>query len=95
MKFNVTLNKGFELSPGTRIKNGLEVKDEILKTELMSWTAGVHSVDEFENTVYYYKRGDFPHLKNQDEMDKKRNSVHFLFSKRSTGICYRPLVYKG
>lgn len=86
MKLNAILNKGFELAPGTRISNGPDVRSNILKTDLMMWTAGVHSVDEFDNTVYYYKIGEFPEIKTKDEMDQKGTAYTFYFLREAQGF---------
>ncbi|UOE54909.1 HEPN domain-containing protein [Cytobacillus oceanisediminis] len=79
MKIDVKLNKGIQLYPGTRISNGEEVRSEILNSILMQSTAGVHSVDEFNDTVYYYKYGEFPEISSMEEMGKKGTMTTFAF----------------
>lgn len=86
MELDVTLNKGIELYPGTRISNGSEVRSKILNTKLMQWTAGVHSVDEFNDTVYYYKEGEFPDITSHDEMDHKGTMSTFYFLREAQGL---------
>jgi hypothetical protein len=86
MKLNITLNKGYELAPGTRISNGPEFISEILHTRLMLGTAGVHSTDEFNNNVYYYKMGEFTDINTHDEMDLKGTAYTFYFLREAQGF---------
>lgn len=79
MRLDKRLNKGIELSPGTRITNGPEVKSEILDTNLLRKTAGTHSTNEFKNTVYFYKTGEFPSIKSYDEIATKGQQYTFYF----------------
>lgn len=72
-------NRGIQLSPGIRITNGPEVKSEILETKLMKTTAGVHSIDEFDNKVYYYKSGDLKTIGNEEEIHQKGTMITFYF----------------
>lgn len=80
------LNQGIVLSPGTRISNGPEVRSEILHTKLMLGNAGVHSVDEFNDQVYYYKKGEFPDIITHDEMDLKGTMYTFYFLREAQGF---------
>lgn len=86
MKLDRRLNKGIELYPGTRITNGPEIKSDILDSQLMKATAGLHSIDEFDNTVYYYKTGDFPSIDTYDEMNLKGGQYTFYFLREAQGF---------
>lgn len=86
MKLNIRLNKGIVLNQGTRISNGPEVRSEVLDTILMLGTAGVHSIDEFNDTVYYYKKGEFQDISTHDEMDLKGTMFTFYFLREAQGF---------
>lgn len=79
MKLESRYNKGIQLYPGIRITNGPEVRNEILGTKLMKSTLGTHSIDELENTVYYYKSGDFPSTQNKEELQGLGLRLTFYF----------------
>lgn len=86
MKLDRRFNRGIELYPGTRISNGSEVRSEILHTKLLQGTAGVHSINEFYDTVYYFKKGEFPDISTYEEMDDKGTSYTFYFLRESQGF---------
>lgn len=86
MKLDSRLNRGIELHPGTRISNGSEVSSEILHTKLLQITAGVHSINEFNDTVYFYKKGEFLDISTHEEMDHKGTSYTFYFLRESQGF---------
>ncbi|MEA1855669.1 hypothetical protein MKX67_00900 [Cytobacillus sp. FSL W7-1323] len=79
LKLENILNKGKELIPGTRISNGEKERNDILNSDLLRWTAGSHSVDEFNDTVYFYKYGVCKDIKTFDEMDNKGSNMTFTF----------------
>ncbi|CEG30042.1 HEPN domain-containing protein [Peribacillus simplex] len=86
MKIDSRLNKGIEIQPGTRISNGKEVLSEILNTDLMRETAGFHSINEFNGTVYFYKYGEFADITTLDEMDQKGWLYNFAFLREAQGF---------
>lgn len=79
MKLDSIKNKGTEIFPGARISNGSHVLSEILETRLMSGTLGIHSKDEFDNSVYVYIDGEFENIHTQDEMDEIGTKYTFFF----------------
>ncbi|MFE4571020.1 hypothetical protein [Paenibacillus chitinolyticus] len=86
MNLDIKLNKGIELAGGTRISNGPEVRIEILDNLLLRSTAGVHSINEFYDTVYYYKKGNFPYINTHDEMDVQGSMFTFYFLREAQGF---------
>lgn len=101
MKLDTIKNKGMVIYPGARISNGSKVLSEILETDLMRSTAGVHSIREFENTVYLYIDGEFNNINTIDQMDKVgvkynffllrqvQNFIHSLWSIKDNNIYVR------
>ncbi|WP_404292621.1 hypothetical protein LG276_19835 [Cytobacillus kochii] len=79
MKLETIKNKGTELFSGARISNGSQVLTETLETRLMSGTLGVHSINEFENSVYVYIDGEFSEIHTQDKMDEIGTKYTFIF----------------
>lgn len=79
MKLETVKNRGVSLFRRARLSNGLSILEETLKTKLMKSTAGVHSVDEFDNTVYFYIDGEFEEIETKDEMDKVGTKYTFAF----------------
>lgn len=80
MKLESIKNKGIEIYPGARITNGTLFLEQTLTTLLFRTTVGVHSIDEFENAVYFYIDGEFEEVKSKEEMDVvgQKYTFHFL-----------------
>ncbi|WP_427137206.1 hypothetical protein [Psychrobacillus psychrodurans] len=83
MKLETIKNKGTEIFPGARISNGSRVLTETLETSLSRTTIGIHSIDEFKNTVYFYIEGEFKDIHTKEEMDKIGNEHTFLFLRQA------------
>lgn len=79
LKIESKLNKGIKIYSGTRISNGNEVLHKTIFSNLLRSTAGVHSTDEFNNKVYYYKIGEFSDVMMKEEMDEKGSMTTFYF----------------
>lgn len=62
-------NKGIQISKGARISNGSQVLEETFKNELMRYTLGSHSIDEFDGQSYCYIDGTFDEIKDHKTMD--------------------------
>ena len=78
MKLDAIRNKGTEIFPGARISNGSRILDETFKTLISKTTIGIHSIDEFDNTVYCYIDGEFKDVP-KEEIHIKSNQQIFLF----------------
>ncbi|MCK6207684.1 hypothetical protein KZX50_19770 [Bacillus infantis] len=83
LKLESRKNKGIEIFPGARISNGNEILEETLKTRLLMGTAGVHSVDEFEGSVYLYIDGELEDIVAQEEMDEIGVKYTFFFLRQA------------
>lgn len=83
MELDSLKNRGTEIFPGARISNGKKILDETLNTNLMRGTAGIHSIDEFENKVYFYIDGEFEDINTKDEMDKIGTKYTFFFLRQA------------
>lgn len=70
MKLKTVKNRGISLFPGARLSNGSIILKETLQTNLMQGTAGVHSLDEFIDTVYFYMDNELKEIETKEEMDK-------------------------
>lgn len=71
-------NKGIELYPGARISNGQKIFRETLETELLRYTAGFHSINEFEDATYLYIDGEVePPILEEDEMNRYYINLDF------------------
>lgn len=79
MKLETVKNKGVSLFPGARISNGTNFLKETLGTNLMKYTAGVISLDEFNNTVYFYNDSEFKEIDTKEKMDKVGTNYTFFF----------------
>lgn len=79
MKLESIKNRGVEIFGGARISNGSRIIDETLKKEPMKVTLGIHSVDEFNSSVYYYLDGEFKEIENKEQMDDIGNKYTFFF----------------
>ncbi|MFS0784944.1 hypothetical protein ABC345_00990 [Shouchella sp. 1P09AA] len=78
MKLMMTKNKGTEIMPRCRISNGRQVLDQTFQSKLVTSTLGVHSIDEFDNSVYVYLDGEISDLNCWDEMDALGVHITFL-----------------
>lgn len=83
MRLECIKNKGIQIYPGARISNGPEIFSEILSTDLMTATAGIHSIDEFKNKVYFYVNGEFPDIHTKEQMDKIGGKYTFFFLRQA------------
>jgi Apea-like HEPN len=79
LKLESIKNKGTVIFPGARITNGSSILSETMNTDVMRTTLGVHSVDEFEDTVYFYLDGEFSDIHDKTQMDKEGVKYTFLF----------------
>ncbi|WP_337032479.1 hypothetical protein [Paenibacillus illinoisensis] len=79
LRLSTKLNKGIELYPGGRISNGLESISNVINSELLKYTAGVHSLDEFKDAVLFVKSGEFSEINSKNEMDERGNMIAFYF----------------
>jgi hypothetical protein len=79
LKLEGELNKGKEILPGTRISNNSTLVKEVLESILFKEVAGFHSIDEFANSVYLYKRGDFDLLKVSSQEERHDSDYTFYF----------------
>lgn len=52
LKLDNVKNKGISIFEGARISNGTQVLKETINSEPMKYTIGIHSSDEFKDTVY-------------------------------------------
>lgn len=59
------------------------VKDETLSTNLLYNTLGVHSINEFDNKLYFYINGNLPHIVNKEQMDEIGNQYNFSFLRKA------------
>lgn len=83
LKLEKRKNRGIEIFKGARISNGPEVLSSTLNTLLMKSTAGVHSIDEFKDSVYFYIDGEFEEIKTQQHMDEVGGMYTFFFLRQA------------
>lgn len=76
-------NKGIQIYPGARISNGSKIMSEITDSEIFQDTAGIHSINEFNNSVYFYIDGEFKDIRSKEEMDKQGGTYTFLFLRQA------------
>ncbi len=81
MKLDSLKNKGTTIFSGARISNGRQILDETLSP--IKSNLGIHSVDEFEGSVYFYIDGDFEDINTGDEMDQIGNQYTFFFLRQA------------
>lgn len=77
MKLESIKNKGIPIFEGARISNGENVLSETTTNELFSETAGVHSISEFNDKVYWYFDDKFHDMKDKAEVDQVANQKVF------------------
>lgn len=93
MKISEQQKSGITITPGTRITNNDRFLSEFLQSNLFKLTAGIHSVDEFEDTVHYYIKGTVT-----DKMEPStmltfyylrlaQSFVHELWEVKDNGVC--------
>lgn len=78
MELEKIKSRGTVIFPGFRISNGERILSETVKTDLMRGTLGVHSVDEFEETVYAYIDNELGNIHTKEQMDEI--GVQYTFS---------------
>lgn len=78
MKVDTALFKGIRVSSGTRITNDRRALSEIFDSSLMQDTAGVHSINEFRDSVIWYRTGDFKDVVSHDGFRGSMYAFHFL-----------------
>ncbi|QNG60321.1 hypothetical protein H4O14_01980 [Bacillus sp. PAMC26568] len=83
LKLGSIKNRGIGVFPGARISNGPNILAEFFNTELMRTTVGVHSLDEFNNTVYFYIDGEFEDINSKEEMDEVGVKYTFFFLRQA------------
>lgn len=83
MKLDTVKNRGIQIFDGARISNGSEVLSETLGTSLIQATAGIHSIDEFEDAVYFYIDGEFEDIITQEQVDRIGNQQTFIFLRQA------------
>lgn len=66
------------LESGGIISNKKETLDKTFKNDLSSWTLGAHSIDEFENQIYFYLDGTFEN--NPEESVIHKRGTRFTFA---------------
>ncbi|PYF01759.1 HEPN domain-containing protein [Ureibacillus chungkukjangi] len=76
-------NKGKEIFAGARISNGETIFSETVMNELTMATMGVHSIEEFKDSTYFYIDGEFVDIQTQEDMDKKGVEYTFLFLRQA------------
>lgn len=79
MKLETIKKRGIKIFPGGRISNGTQILTETMETNLKRSTAGVHSIDEFNSTVYFYIDSEFKDIHSIDEMDMVGTKYTFFF----------------
>lgn len=81
--FNLKLenlkNKGIEIFPGARISNGNNILANTLGTNLMQFTAGIHSIDEFKDSTYIYIDGELNDIHTKEQIDEIGTEYTFFF----------------
>lgn len=82
MKLQTIKNRGVTLYPGARLSNGSQILEQSFNNSLLRYTAGFHSINEFENTVYFYIDDEFKHIETKEEMDKVGSKYTFYFLRK-------------
>ncbi|MFC9707274.1 hypothetical protein ACFTRD_03860 [Paenibacillus sp. NPDC056933] len=77
LKFDSIRNKGVRFFPGARFSNRKEILNELFNSDLMKYTVGIHSINEFEGKVYCYVTSELENIKTKEEMDKLGSSLTF------------------
>ncbi|MEI3614226.1 hypothetical protein [Pseudogracilibacillus sp. SO30301A] len=88
-------NKGTKIFPGARISNGSQILSQIMKTSLMRDTLGLHSIDEFDNNVYFYIDGNFTNIQSKEQMDETGTENTFSFLRQAQIFCTKTMGDKG
>lgn len=70
-------NKGIPIFKRARISNGNQELYKTLNCEPMKYTMGIHSLDEFKDSVYLYIDGELDKINNKEEMDEIGGSYTF------------------
>lgn len=83
MRLESVKNKGIKIYPGARISNSQQILSDITSTDLMRFTAGVHSINEFENKVYLYIDGEFSGIHTKEQMDEIGGKYTFFFLRQA------------
>ncbi|MEB2294465.1 hypothetical protein [Priestia megaterium] len=78
MELEALKNKGTRIMYGARISNGRKILDETIGTKLMSATLGVHSLREFNDSVYVYIDNELDEIQTREQMDQAGSSLTFL-----------------
>ncbi|MFB3168465.1 HEPN domain-containing protein [Neobacillus sp. 179-C4.2 HS] len=89
LKLESVKNKGTEIFPGARVSNGRQILEDTLGRQPMKSTLGVHSVDEFNNKVYFYLDGEFEDVISKDQMDQIGNKYTFFFLRQAQAFAYQ------
>lgn len=79
LKFDSVMNKGIKFFPGARLSNRKEILNELFDSNLMKYTVGIHSINEFEGRVYCYVTSELEKIKTKEDMDKIGNGLTFHF----------------
>lgn len=72
-------NKGIDIGEGIRISNDSDTVKEMLNTSLMQYTAGYHSIKEFDDQVCFYLDGEFENVKTDDKANEFASQLTFHF----------------
>lgn len=83
LELDTIKNKGTQVFPGARVSNGTQVLSETLDTKLMHATLGVHSVNEFNNSVYFYIDGECSDIQSKEKMDEIGTEHTFFYLRQA------------
>lgn len=86
MGLDTIKNRGIQVFDGARISNGCEVLSEVLETQLFKATAGIHSINEFKDAVYFYIDGEFEDIKIKEQVDRIGNQQTFFFLRQAQNL---------
>ncbi|WP_317951367.1 HEPN domain-containing protein, partial [Rossellomorea marisflavi] len=75
---DASLNRGISIGSGTRITNSMEVKESFVETALFKTTIGVHSIEEFIDGVYLYRKGEME-FGNEEEINNIGTNLAFYY----------------
>lgn len=79
MKLENIKNHGVMIFAGGKISNGVQILEETMKSKLMIYTAGSHSIDEYKGKVYFYIDSEFKEIKTVEQMDQVGTKYTFYF----------------